>query len=144
MSFALPRGGNIYLSDIAFVRPSLGDNRSIHLPFVRLMEDMLVVSTGLEQEVEIEVTLSEASSSRVSMRVDLLIEHRIQGFMDFNVPLVFEPGERSNSVTFLIPAGGFRGFATDMVTWLCPVRLQALSNALFDRNRGWLLVTPFP
>ncbi|WP_341522806.1 hypothetical protein AABC73_05715 [Pseudomonas sp. G.S.17] len=142
LSFTLPGGGNIYLSDIAFVKPSLGETGSIRLPFVSI-EDVHIVPTGLEQELEINVTLSEVSANRISMRIYTPIRHMLQGIMRFDAPLVFESGETSKSARFLIPAGGFQGDGLGDVNFISVIEARALSNALFDRERA-LLTTPRP
>ncbi|WP_426112388.1 hypothetical protein [Pseudomonas sp. DSP3-2-2] len=142
LSFTLPNGGNIYLSDIAFVKPSLGATGSIRLPFVSI-EDVHIVPTGLEQELEIKVTLSEASANRISMRIYTPIMHTLLGTMRLDTPLVFEPGETTKSARFLIPSGGFRGADGDLVNFISVIEARALSNALFDRERA-LLTTPRP
>jgi len=144
MLFTLPTGGNIYLSDIVFVKPSLGDIRSIQLPFVSLMEDTHVVVTGAEQELEIEAFLSEASSVRVAMRVDFWIYHRIRGRMDFSARMEFEPGEQSKTVSFIIPAGGFTTDTGGRDHYIAHIYMSALSNALFDRHITRFRITPFP
>ena len=142
LSFTLPNGGNIYLSDIAFVKPSLGETGSIRLPFVSI-EDVHIVPTGLEQELEIKVTLSEVSANRISMRIYTPIRHMLQGIMRFDAPLVFESGETAKSARFLIPAGGFQGDGLGDVNFISVIETRALSNALFDRERA-LLTTPRP
>jgi len=142
LSFTLPGGGNIYLSDIAFVKPSLGETGNIGLPFVSI-EDVHVVPTGLEQELEINVTLSEVSADRISMRIYTPIMHTLLGTLRLDAPLVFEPGEVSKSARFLIPAGGFRAVDGDLVNFISVIETRALSNALFDRERA-LLTTPRP
>ena len=148
LTFTLPGGGNIGLSDIVFVKPSLGNNEPFRLPFVSAMEDVVVVATGLEQTLEVEVFLSEASSVRVPMWVRLRLIHRVLGETKFEAPLVFEPGEQSKIARFTVPEGGFRSFIGGEVggvqCYIVPVKLEALANALFDRPATRFLVIPFP
>lgn len=148
LSFTLPNGGSICLSDIFFVRPFLGKNVPVRLPFVSAMEDAVVIATGLEQELIVEVFLSEVSLIKVSMRVNFRLIHRVLGTMSFGAPLVFEPGERVKSARFTIPEGGFRtGYGGDIEGRPCYaawVSLSALSNAVFARPATRFLILPFP
>ncbi|MBX8532210.1 hypothetical protein K5D32_21295 [Pseudomonas cichorii] len=148
LTFTLPSGGDIGLSDIVFVKPSLGKNEPLRLPFVSAMKDIFVVATGQEQTLEVEVFLSEASLVRVPMWVSFRIIHRVFGEMYFEEPLVFEPGEQSKTARFTILAGGFRSFLGGEVEgrpcYIVPVKLEALANALFARPAMQFQVLPFP
>jgi dienelactone hydrolase len=137
VSFTLPRGGNIYLSDIAFVTPSLGHQRHFPLPFVSV-EDVHIVPTGLEQVLEVHVTLSGTSLEIVSLRLYTLIVHTVEGVMRLETPLVFQPGDQSAIARFLIPAGGFKGERFDTDRFVSVIEVRALSNALFERERALL------
>ncbi|SHM77231.1 hypothetical protein SAMN05216593_10373 [Pseudomonas asturiensis] len=140
LSFTLPCGGSVYLSDIAFVTPSLGRCQSLSLPFVHV-EDIHVEPTGMEQVLEIGITLSQATSRKVSLRVYTLIVHTTEGIMRLDASTVFEPGMQSTSVRFVIPAGGFKGEFLDTGRFVSVIEVRALSNALFGRERA-LLTTP--
>ncbi|MBC3954705.1 alpha/beta hydrolase [Pseudomonas triticifolii] len=140
LSFTLPRGGSVYLSDIAFVTPSLGGYQSLPLPFVHV-EDIHVEPTGMEQVLEIGITLSQATARKVSLRVYTLIVHNTEGIMRLDAATVFEPGMQSTSVRFVIPAGGFKGEFLDTGRFVSVIEVRALSNALFGRERA-LLITP--
>lgn len=142
LSFTLPRGGNIYLSDIVFVTPALGNNRTPCLPFIHVA-DVHVIPTGMDQEIVTEVRLSQVSAVSVSMRVYVPILHTLAGFMRLETALVFEPREVVKWVRFLIPAGGFRGVDGDLVNFISVIEVRALANALFARERA-LLTTPRP
>jgi len=147
--FTLARGGNIYLSDVVFVKPSLGFGGLHDLPFVSFMEDKSLVVTGAEQVVDIQLFLSAESSAKVAMRVECPILHRRLGLMNLSTRVVFEPGETSATARFIIPPGGLR---TDIVIagpdgnpcYLADVSIRGLSNALMDRDLMNFFITPCP
>jgi hypothetical protein len=142
LAFVLPHGGNIYISDIALVTPSLGQPQPLALPFVSV-ESVSTLPTGLEQEIEVKVRLSEASSSPVSLRLTVNILHTVHSFMSIDTPpLVFEPETTSITASFRIPAGGFKGEHFDLGNdrSLSVIRTMALSNALFDQERALLIL----
>ncbi len=145
----LPQGGNIYLSDIVFVKPSLGSISSIDLPFISLMGDMPIVATGDEQELEVQVFLSGRALSRVSFRIEFNIDHSSEGMMHFSERGELQPGEQSTTVTFTIPAGGFGSMYVGVgedgsFHYIATVSLRALSNAVLDRASTRFMITPFP
>jgi hypothetical protein len=147
--FTLPRGGDICLSDIVFAKPSLGNIRSIDLPFVSLMGDTPIVSTGSEQDLQVQLSLSAASLLRVTMRVEFTLDHRVLGVMKFSTRVAFEPGELSTTAHVIIPAGGFRTMFQDQgpdgkPCYAANIDVRALSNALFDRSLTKFLITPHP
>jgi len=146
LSFTLPNGGSIYLSDIMFVTPALGQSSPLNLPFFSFMDDTPVHATGEEQELEVVAHLSDVSSSLITIRVDFEISHRVLGSMRFNKPMKFSPGELTTAVTFLIPAGGFRGtdFRPGDTYSGILVRAVAPTNVMLNRDRMKFMVTPHP
>jgi len=137
LSFTLPKGGNIYLSDIAFINPAAVETPTpTELPFITV-EDSYVESKETVQDLIITVTLSEASALSVSMRLETVIFNEVNGMMTLEALIVFEPGQDKVIVTFLIPPGTLRGDNGDSSLLL----VRGLSNALFQRDQATLFVT---
>ncbi|MEE3505004.1 hypothetical protein QN399_01770 [Pseudomonas sp. 10C3] len=137
LSFTLPEGGNIYLSDIAFISPAAVDTPSFtSLPFIAV-EDSYIESKETVQDLNITVTLSEASALSVSMRLETVIFHMVKKMMKLEALIVFEPGQDKVIVTFSIPSGALRGENGNSSLIL----VRGLSNALFQRDQATLFVT---
>ena len=143
LSFTLPEGGNIYLSDIAF-----GGQITIHepnpttLPFISI-KDVYIEPAQTDQTLEIEVTLSAPSSHKISLHLKTDIVHLELGTLALHGFATFEPGVQTATTNYTIPAGYFRGTNTsfDIPYWISSIKTLGLSNALFDRDYA-VLKTP--
>lgn len=146
LSFLLPEGGNIYLSDIAFTGQVIIEApHPTPLPFVNI-KDAYLESAQTDQTLEIEITLSAPSAHNVSLYVDIEIFNSMSGWLALNAFATFEPEEQISVVKYLIPAGQLRtsNMSADKLHWESTIRVQGLSNALLYREDAVLRIPITP
>lgn len=146
LSFTLPEGGNIYLSDIAFTGPIIIETpHPTPLPFVNI-KNAYLASAQTDQTLEIEITLSAPSTHKISLYVDIKIFNSISGWLALNAFATFEPEEQITVVKYTIPAGQLKtsNMSADKLHWESTIRVQGLSKALLYREDAILRIPTTP